>query len=169
MSSHEQALVSLFSQLALSFDGAVLGLALAYAAVRSVIKFTANSAALGKVRAAPSLSVSDLRSLLESPDAEGNSGDCKLVIVRGTVEAKSTVDNSWKSFRPSVLVSRESGDKAVVVQRTQTVFFFYHYLLGEVYGCNRRLKGLALILDWYRLLIAVVCVKCALCLHGKFT
>jgi len=129
MSSHEQALVSLFSQLALSFDGAVLGLALAYAAVRSVLKFTANSAALGKLRAAPSLSVSDLRSLLESSD--GDADGCKLIIVRGTVEAKSAVDSSWKSLRPGVLVSRESGDRAVIVQRTQTVIFFYNPVYWE--------------------------------------
>lgn len=131
MSSHEQALVSLFSQLALSFDGAVLGLALAYAAVRSIFKFTASSAALGKLRDAPSLSISDLRSLVERSDAEGNSEDRKLVIVRGTVEAKSAVGSSWKSLRPSVLVSRESGDKAVVVQRTQTVIVIYHSVYWE--------------------------------------
>ncbi|XP_054784098.1 E3 ubiquitin-protein ligase SPL2-like [Prosopis cineraria] len=124
MSSHEQALVSLFSQLALSFDGAILGLALAYAAVRSVLKLTANSAALDKLRVAPSLSVSDLRSLLDSSDADGNSQDGnKLVVVRGTVEAKSVVESGWKSLIPSVLVSRESGDSAVAIQRTQTCIY----------------------------------------------
>ncbi|XP_061342883.1 E3 ubiquitin-protein ligase SPL2 [Gastrolobium bilobum] len=125
MSSQEQALVSLLSQLALSCDGAVLGLALAYAAVRSLLKFTATSAALGKLRHAPSLSVSDLRSLLSesTSDADGNSDDGTIVIVRGTVDAKSAVDGSWKTLRPGVLVSRESGDKGVVLQRTQTCIY----------------------------------------------
>ncbi|KAI9102954.1 hypothetical protein K1719_023393 [Acacia pycnantha] len=122
MTSHEQALVSLFSQLALSFDGAVLGLALAYTAVRSVLKLTANSAALDKLRIAPTLSVSDLRSLLDSSDSDGNSQN-KLVIVRGTVEAKSAVESGWKSLRSGVLVSNESGDSAVAIERSQTCIY----------------------------------------------
>ncbi|KAI4355432.1 hypothetical protein L6164_004207 [Bauhinia variegata] len=123
MGSHEQALVSLLNQVALSFDGAVLGVALAYVAVRSVLKFTFNSTALDKLRKAPSISVSDLRSLLGDSETEGNSENSQLVVVRGTVEAKPVVDSSCKSFRPSILVSRESGDKAVVVQRTQTCIY----------------------------------------------
>ncbi|KAI4329083.1 hypothetical protein L6164_021385 [Bauhinia variegata] len=123
MASHEQALVSLLNHVALSLDGAVLGVALAYVAVRSVLKFTFNYTALGKLRKAPSVSVSDLRSLLGDSETEGNSKNSQLVIVRGTVEAKSVVDSSWKSFRPAILVSWESGDKAVVVQRTQTCIY----------------------------------------------
>ncbi|KAJ7951507.1 Mitochondrial ubiquitin ligase activator of NFKB [Quillaja saponaria] len=123
MSSHEQALVSLLSQLAFSFDGAILGAALAYAAVRSVLKFAANSSALRKLHKAPSLSVSDLRSLIENSEAESDSDGSKLVIVRGNVEAKSVVDGNWKSLRPNVLVSHESGDKAVIIQRTQTCIY----------------------------------------------
>lgn len=125
MSTHEQALVSLISQLALSLDGAVLGAALAYAAVRSLLKFTTTSSALGKIRQAPSSSVSDLRSILTVEDSSSDESQLfeKIVVVRGTVEAKSAVDPSWKSFKPNILVSRESGDKGVVVQRTQTVCF----------------------------------------------
>ena len=36
-------------------------------------------------------------------------------------EAKSAVDGNWKSLRPNVLVSHESGDRAVIIQRTQSV------------------------------------------------
>ncbi|KAK7294449.1 hypothetical protein RJT34_17338 [Clitoria ternatea] len=118
-SSQEQALVSLLSQLVLSLDGAVLGFGLAFVAVRSFLKYTATSAALRKLRHAPSLSVCDLRSLLD----DANSDDGEIAIVRGTVDAKSAVDGSWKSLRPGVLVSRESGDKAVVLQRTQTCIY----------------------------------------------
>lgn len=123
MSSQDQLLVSLLSQLVLSFDGAVLGLSAAYVAVRSIRKFTVTSAALRKITHAPSVPVSDLRSLLEnvSEDNRKNSGDGKIVIVRGTVDAKSAVDGSWKALWPGVLVSRESGDKGVVLQRTQRV------------------------------------------------
>ncbi|KAL0009824.1 hypothetical protein SO802_004932 [Lithocarpus litseifolius] len=133
MSSPEQALASLLSQLALSFDGAVLGIALAYAAVRSLLKFSATSSSLNKILKAPSVvHVSDLRSILAVHDDRDSSSSQpsdhhhhhqKLVVLRGTVEAKSTVDSSWKTFKPNVLLSQESGDKAVVVQRTQTCIY----------------------------------------------
>jgi len=131
MSSPEQALASLLSQLALSFDGAVLGIALAYTAVRSLIKFSATSSSLNKILKAPSVvHVSDLRSILAVHDDQDSSSSQpsdhhhqKLVVLRGTVEAKSAVDSSWKTFKPNVLLSQESGDKAVVVQRTQTCIY----------------------------------------------
>jgi E3 ubiquitin-protein ligase MUL1 len=135
MSSQEQALVSLLSQIALSFDGAVLGFALAYAAVRSFLKFSASSSALRKLRHAPSISVSDLRSLLDetTSDSDGNSDDGKILFVRGVVDAKSAVDGSWKPLRPGVLVSRESGDKGVILQRTQTVTLFSFVCLFAIH------------------------------------
>ncbi|KAM3747159.1 hypothetical protein ACB098_05G015400 [Castanea mollissima] len=132
MSSPEQALASLLSQLALSFDGAVLGIALAYAAVRSLLKFSATSSSLNKILKAPSVvHVSDLRSILAVHDDRHSSSSSqpsdhhhqKLVVLRGTVEAKSAVDSSWKTFKPHVLLSQESGDKAVIVQRTQTCLY----------------------------------------------
>ncbi|KAM4110752.1 hypothetical protein ACJW30_05G015600 [Castanea mollissima] len=132
MSSPEQALASLLSQLALSFDGAVLGIALAYAAVRSLLKFSATSSSLNKILKAPSVvHVSDLRSILAVHDDRDSSSSSqpsdhhhqKLVVLRGTVEAKSAVDSSWKTFKPIVLLSQESGDKAVIVQRTQTCLY----------------------------------------------
>ena len=61
---YEQALAALLSPLALSFDRAILGAALAYADVRSILNYTANSKSLAKISKAPTLSVSDLRSLL---------------------------------------------------------------------------------------------------------
>ncbi|XAR67580.1 Ubiquitin--protein ligase [Bertholletia excelsa] len=126
MSVHEQAAAAVLSQIALAADGAVLGLALAYVAVRSILKFTANSSALRKIRQAPCLGVSDLRSVLsssvDSGPSNGSDGE-KLVIVRGVVEAKSAVDGNWKSLRPNVLVSHESGERGVVLQRTQTCIY----------------------------------------------
>jgi len=139
MSSQEQAIVSLLSQLALSFDGAVLGFAVAYVAVRSIRKFTLTSAALRKINAAPSVSVSDLRSLLTETDE--NSDDGKIVIVRGTVDAKNAVDGSWKTLWPGVLVSSESGDKGVVLQRTQTVTVFFYAIIIGFYEYEYMIKG----------------------------
>ncbi|GAV82709.1 GIDE domain-containing protein/zf-C3HC4_3 domain-containing protein [Cephalotus follicularis] len=130
MPTHEQALASLVSQLALSFDGAVLGVALAYAAVRSLLKFRASSSALRKIRRAPQLSVPDLRALLNynqsqtsHPNHHEQQQQEEIVIVHGIVDAKSAVDSNWKSFRPHVLVAQESGDKAVILQRTQTCIY----------------------------------------------
>lgn len=126
MSIQDQAMAALLSQLLWAADGAVLGIGLAYAAVRSILKFSADSSALRKIEQAPSIRVSDLHSLLESPsqnsDSDKQSHDGKLVIFRGTVEAKSAVEASRKSIRSdNVLVSNESGDKGVILQRTQTV------------------------------------------------
>uniref|UniRef100_A0A5B7BGP3 RING-type E3 ubiquitin transferase n=1 Tax=Davidia involucrata TaxID=16924 RepID=A0A5B7BGP3_DAVIN len=127
MSVHEQAVAAVLSQVALAADGAVLGLALAYVAVRSFIKFTTTSSALKKIQHAPSLGVSDLRSVLPSSgctDTSDQSDGGNIVIVRGIVEAKSAVDGNWKSLRiPNILVSHESGMKGVVLQRTQTCIY----------------------------------------------
>ncbi|GMY34785.1 E3 ubiquitin-protein ligase SPL2 [Fagus crenata] len=124
MSSPEQALASLLSQLALSFDGAVLGVTLAYVAVRSLLKYSSASSSLRKIRSAPSLHVSDLRSILSVQDSSQSQPlEQNLIVLRGTVEAKSAFDSNWKTFKPNVLVSQESGDKAVVIQRTQTCIY----------------------------------------------
>ncbi|KAJ0724694.1 putative transcription factor C2H2 family [Helianthus annuus] len=125
MSVHDQAAVAVLSQVALAADGAVLGLALSYIAVRSVIKYKTTSSALNKVKKAPSVSVSDLRSVLSNSsehDADtSSSSDEKLVIVRGVVETKSAVNGNWK--KQNILVSHESNEKAVILQRTQTCIY----------------------------------------------
>lgn len=123
MSTSEQALVTLLSRFALSFDGAVLGAALAYAAVRTVLKLTASCSSLNELRKAPYVSVSDLRHIIPDGDSGQSESDRKLVVVRGTVEARSSVEGNWKSLLPNVLISQESGDRAVIIQRTQVCIF----------------------------------------------
>ncbi|KAL9274223.1 E3 ubiquitin-protein ligase SPL2-like protein [Drosera capensis] len=128
MSARDQAVAALFRQLALAADGAVLGVALAYVAVRTFIRFASTSSAARLIRDAPSVAVPDLRSLLSSSGSDGDGGvdgaAAKLVVVRGAVEAKSAVDGSWKkSLWPDVLGSKESSAKAVVIQRTQSCIY----------------------------------------------
>ncbi|KAA3479200.1 E3 ubiquitin-protein ligase SPL2 [Gossypium australe] len=138
MSSHEQAVASLISQLALSFDGAVLGAALAYAALRTIFRFTATSTALRKIRGAPYFRVADLRSLLE--EDRSDSPEEPIVVIRGAVEARSATDlRSLKSLKSNVLVSQESGDKAVIIQRTQT--YIYHEWRG-LFGWTSDLRAI---------------------------
>ncbi|XP_022721592.1 E3 ubiquitin-protein ligase SPL2 isoform X1 [Durio zibethinus] len=138
MSSHEQALASLISQLALSFDGAILGAALAYAALRTIFRFKSTSTALRKIRGAPSLRVADLRCLVE--EDKSDSTEEPVVIIRGAVDARSAADGrSWKSLKNDVLVSQESGDKAVVIQRTQT--YIYHEWRG-LFGWTSDLRAI---------------------------
>lgn len=116
--SVDQAAAAVLSQIALAADGAVLGLTLAYVAVRTILKYSSSSSALRKIHDAPSVRVSDLRSLLSA------SGDGKIIVVRGSVEAKSVVEGNWKSLRTSnALVSPESGEKGVVLLRTQTCIY----------------------------------------------
>ncbi|KAA0059400.1 hypothetical protein IC582_002684 [Cucumis melo] len=123
MSTSEQALVTLLSRFALSFDGAVLGAALAYATVRTVLKLTASCSALNELRKAPYVTVSDLRHIVSDGNSEQSESDRKLVVVRGTVETRSSVEGNWKSLQPNVLISQESGDRAVIIQRTQVCIF----------------------------------------------
>lgn len=120
MSAGDQAAAAILTQVALAADGAVLGVALAYVAVRSFIKFAATSSALRRICDAPSVRVSDLRSLISDDDDAGGE---RLVVVRGTVESKSAVNGSWKSLWNDVLVSHDSGERAVVIQRSQKCIY----------------------------------------------
>ncbi|KAG9148515.1 hypothetical protein Leryth_026904 [Lithospermum erythrorhizon] len=119
MSVHDDAVAAVVAQLTLAADGAFIGVALAYVAVRSLLKLRSTSSALRQIERAPSLHVSDLRSLLEIDDSQSSSCG-KLVIVRGVVDSKSSVNGDWRS---TVLVGHESGEKGVILQRTQTVPF----------------------------------------------
>ncbi|XP_010542394.1 PREDICTED: E3 ubiquitin-protein ligase SPL2-like [Tarenaya hassleriana] len=126
MSSAEHVLLSLLSELAFSFDGSVLGFTLAFGAVRSILKYTSSSAALRKIRDSPEVRISDLRSLIPASEDESrqydhhNGDDQRLVIVRGTVKPKFAVDGGCKN---NVLVSQETGDRAVIIERTQTYVY----------------------------------------------
>lgn len=129
MSSHGNDFAAILCQFLLSYDGAVLGVTLAYSAIRTLLKFHSTSHALRKLETAPQVRVCDLRALLEDDgkksqtfDHEKNSS--RLVVVRGHVEAKSAVEGkNWKNWTngSGVLVSNYSGHKAVIIQRTQTV------------------------------------------------
>nr|GME20211.1 E3 ubiquitin-protein ligase SPL2-like [Ipomoea batatas] len=109
MSAPDQAVAAVLSQIALAADGTVLGLALAFIAVRSVLKFKATNSALHQIKEAPSVRVSDLRSVVSEHGDSNQSDDGKLVIVRGTVEARSAVEGDWKSLRSDILVAHDSG------------------------------------------------------------
>ncbi|KAE8728612.1 putative leucine-rich repeat receptor-like protein kinase [Hibiscus syriacus] len=138
MSSHEQAVASLISQLALSFDGAVLGAALAYAAFRTIFRFKATSTALRKIRGAPYFRVADLRSLLE--EDRSDFAEEPIVVIRGAIEARSAADGrSLKGHKNNALVSQESGDKAVIIERTQT--YIYHEWRG-LFGWTSDLRAI---------------------------
>uniref|UniRef100_A0A1J3EBI8 RING-type E3 ubiquitin transferase n=1 Tax=Noccaea caerulescens TaxID=107243 RepID=A0A1J3EBI8_NOCCA len=126
MSSPERAALSLLTDIALSFDGAILGITLAFGAVRSVLNYASNSAALNKIKDAPEVSISDLRSLIPASEEQsgtrdhGNSHDQRIVVVRGTVKPKASGDGSHKN---DVLISPETGDKALIIQRSQTYMY----------------------------------------------
>ncbi|KAM1155795.1 hypothetical protein ACFX13_027228 [Malus domestica] len=123
MPSPQQVLIFLVSKLTLSFDSPILGVALGYAAVRTLLKLSSYSSVLPKVRIAPSVQISDLRSSLAFDQSDQSTA--KLAVFRGTVEAKSALDDSkWNIFKKSdVLVSRGTTDRAVIVRRTQTCVF----------------------------------------------
>ncbi|KAJ0075267.1 hypothetical protein Patl1_33694 [Pistacia atlantica] len=159
MSSHGNDFAAILCHVFLSYDGAVLGVTLAYSAVRTLLKFRSTSHALGKVENAPQFRVSDLRSLLEDDDKKSKQSDhqqnnSRLVVVRGHVEAKSAVEGkNWKNWTNGngVLVSHYSGDKAVIIQRTQTwLYNEWRGFLGwtpdihAIFGRSWRKKELSL-------------------------
>ncbi|CAH9145599.1 unnamed protein product [Cuscuta epithymum] len=123
MSSHDHAVGAVLTQIALAADGALLGLTLAFVAVRSILKFKATNSALHKIKEAPSVRVSDLSSLIDAEKESNQSDEGSLVIVRGKVEAKSVVEGNWKSLMTNVLVAHDSGEKAVILQRTQSCIY----------------------------------------------
>ncbi|XP_051135344.1 E3 ubiquitin-protein ligase SPL2 isoform X4 [Andrographis paniculata] len=135
MSVQDRAAAALLTQIALTADGALFGLGLAYVAYRSTRRYIATSSAIRKIRQAPAVQPSDLRSILphdsdcekshleERNGANSDSDGSDLVIVRGTVEVKSAVEKgSWRSLLDgNLVVSQESGEVGVILQRTQRV------------------------------------------------
>ncbi|MCL7024062.1 hypothetical protein MKW94_019057 [Papaver nudicaule] len=113
--------LELLAKVAAAGDGAVASIALACISLYCCVKYNFKSSALTNIRQAPNVNkISDLRQLLEKDNDNG-----KLVVVRGIVEAKESIGSGgWRSLlRPDALVFNEAGERAVVVQSTQTVPF----------------------------------------------
>ncbi|KAJ4882036.1 E3 Ubiquitin ligase family protein [Raphanus sativus] len=124
MSSADRAVLSLLTDIFLSFDGAILGVTLAFGAVHAASKYASTSAALSKIKDAPEVSVSDLRSLIPPSDDESSHVNQRVVVVRGAVEPKVTGDGSHKNNNNNnVLISQETGEKALIIHRTQTYMY----------------------------------------------
>lgn len=136
MSSNEQTLASLISQLALSLDGAVLGTIVAFAAIDSFLSFKSSSSALRKLRQSPSVKVSDLRSLVLNDSDQPQPSDAKLVVLRGHVQAKSAVEGIYKSLKSSAIVNPQTNENtfidAVIIQRTQRVRLTFSFIAKKV-------------------------------------
>ncbi|XP_068659496.1 E3 ubiquitin-protein ligase SPL2 isoform X2 [Aristolochia californica] len=113
MSSYDQAVAATLTQIALAYDGAFVGMTLAIAAIKTILKYRSSSSALARIRRAPS--------------------------------PKSAVDGKWMGFRDKVLVSEETGERAVIVQRTQTCLYnewrgliWLTYDLRTLFGRHRK-------------------------------
>ncbi|CAH8392672.1 unnamed protein product [Eruca vesicaria subsp. sativa] len=119
MSSPDRAVLSLLTDIFLSFDGAILGVTLAFGAVRAASKYASTSVALNKIKDSPEVSVSDLRSLI--PPSDDENSNQRIVVVRGTVAPKTTGDGNHKNN--NVLISEETGERALIIHRTQTYMY----------------------------------------------
>ncbi|CAN6820507.1 hypothetical protein Bca4012_008241 [Brassica carinata] len=145
MSLPDRAVLSLLADIFLSFDGAILGVTLAFGAVRAASKYASASAALNKIKDSPEVSVSDLRSLIPPSDGESSPGNQRVVVVRGTVEPKVTGDGSHKNNNDNnVLISQETGEKALIIHRTQTYMYsgwktLFHLSSGHRFLLERSL------------------------------
>ncbi|KAM1021990.1 hypothetical protein TB1_042254 [Malus domestica] len=92
----DNVFVSQLSRFVLSWYDAVLAVSLTCAVMHPVLNFTSASSSISKLRDAPAIKVSNLRSILPFDQSD------KLIVVRGTVEAKSTVDSTWTSLKSAV-------------------------------------------------------------------
>ncbi|KAK8941393.1 hypothetical protein KSP39_PZI010128 [Platanthera zijinensis] len=111
------------ARVAMACDGALLGVALAICAASSWIKYLASFSSLERIRDAPSVRISELRSLLSASDGD-REDEGRLVVVRGQVQPKSVLDSSWPTSKNrSTLISEGSGERAVIVQQTQTCLY----------------------------------------------
>ncbi|CAA0814594.1 E3 Ubiquitin ligase family protein [Striga hermonthica] len=140
MSMLDRVTAAIVGHLFMAADGAMLGLGISYAAYCSFRKYSSTSSALRKIRQAPTVEPSDIRSVLfdgdgsrgydESDSSVSCSDGGKLVVVRGTVEVKSAVEKgNWKSIEGSnLVVSPETGDEGVLLERVYTCI--YHELRG---------------------------------------
>ncbi|KAI0498863.1 hypothetical protein KFK09_019761 [Dendrobium nobile] len=123
MSSRDHAAAAAVARVAVAGDGAILGVGLAICAATSWVKYLTSSSSLDRIRSAPSPRISDLRALLAASDGECE-GEGKLVVVRGQVHLKPTADSNWVSSKnQSALISQGSGERAVIVQQTQTCLY----------------------------------------------
>lgn len=99
MSAPNQTAFAVLSQVALAADGAVLGLALAYIAVRSVLKFKTTSSSLNKVKKAPPASpISFLSSVILLIKSQIR----LLSVMRGS----SSFEESWRRNPSSTVIGR---------------------------------------------------------------
>lgn len=130
MGSHEEELCAALTRIALAGDGVVLGLGMALVAIRTWLRFYSHSRALKKLEDTPASRISDLRSLVVE-DTQVNSGLERspskrgelLVIIRGKVDTKAAVDSQWRRKDNELLTSHSAGEKAVIVERTQTCLY----------------------------------------------
>lgn len=120
--SRNEQLIEWMAKAAMFGDCAVLGVASVLFTSRLITFYFADSYALTRIKSAPEVRVSDLKTLI----SEGERGiDDMLVVVKGIVEATSNLDAGVKISVPDVLVSQQTGDVGVVLQRTQMVCLTY--------------------------------------------
>ncbi|KAJ4767740.1 E3 Ubiquitin ligase [Rhynchospora pubera] len=128
MSSRDETAVAL-ARAATALDGALLGVGLAICAASSWFKYLSTSHALRRIRLAPSASISDLRAVVDTGDdtGAGETGGERLVVIRGQVQPRSVADMASGILTggkgAGALVSQGSGEKAVIVQQTQTCLY----------------------------------------------
>ncbi|KAL6137430.1 hypothetical protein ACLB2K_062722 [Fragaria x ananassa] len=145
MSSNDQTLASLVSHLIFSLDGAVFGTIVAFAAVGSFRTYKSTSSALHKIRHAPSVNVSDLRSVIpDDSDQPQPSDAAKLVVLRGRVQTKPGADGIYKSLKSSSPVNPDTDEHtyldAVIVQRSQRLLYDeWKGLFGWTYDVRAKL------------------------------
>eukprot|EP01018_Ginkgo_biloba_P040082 Gb_10368 [translate_table: standard] len=135
MSSYEEEFCAAITRIALSGDGLVLGFGLAVVAVKTLYKYHWHAKALKKLQETPVTHISDLRSLVSEHNgdkgalfterAHGSSKPANepFVVVRGNVQTKPFTENNGRNSADNVLMARNSGVQAVIVETTQRCLY----------------------------------------------
>ncbi|KAH7294995.1 hypothetical protein KP509_27G027900 [Ceratopteris richardii] len=117
MDSSEEELCAALTRVALAGDGVVLGLSMAFFAIRTWLRFYSQSRAVHQLEDIRVSRIADLRELISTMETK------PLVIVRGKVNSKFSLDSQWRRKEDGLLITHNGASKAVIIQRTQTCLY----------------------------------------------
>ncbi|CAK9255562.1 unnamed protein product [Sphagnum jensenii] len=135
MAAHDDELYVALTRIALAGDGVVLGIGMTVLALRTWFKYRSHAKALKDVEETPLSRIADLRSLvdgssedltrtsLHESNKEVSMKHDALVMVRGKVQSKASVESKDKNHDTGALTAQNVDEKAVYLERTQTCLY----------------------------------------------
>lgn len=126
MASSEEEICAALTRMALAGDGVVVGVGIAVLAIRTWLRFYLHSRALHQLNHTSVSRIADLRDLISKDPSRK-----PVVIARGKVDTKSATGCT------DILIAHNAAEKAVIVQRTQTVCLLHSTFSNFIKVLNR--------------------------------